>query len=143
VVNLNCQLELGSESLGNIYIFNKNNNVNIWIDLIHNLTNCKLIFDWLKYIEIDYGNNFNVFIKIPILNTQYKYKQYFNLNSLKLLCENNDFNIIDLYKGNIDELFYIVQIKKKDIVCYNRNFNIYKYIYDEMLLNTYDLDYYI
>lgn len=121
------------------------NKYSIWIDIIHLLDDPHLLFTWINSLS----NIINIYIKVPCLNDKlnknknYDCIHYFNINSMKLLCEINKFNIIDLYQINIfDEIFYIFQIKEKDKEYDHNPFDIYEHIYNEIINDIYDLTIY-
>jgi hypothetical protein len=136
------------KNIGNICILKIQNRYIIWIDLVYLLYDPNILFDWLKQNNL--GNNINIYIKIPIIKKilngtdEYNQSHYFNINSIKLLCDNHDFYIDKLYKiENINEMYYIFNIKRK-IEEYNYHcVDVYSHMYDEIIENIYDLEKYI
>jgi len=131
--------------LGNICIFNNINEKIIWIDAIEELDKPDIVFEILKNLNITE----NIYIKIELfyINNQaeIKYKKnYFNVNSLKIFCELNDFNIIDIYQvKNKNEIFHIFKIKGKDEENMYNCINLYECMYEELINNVYNIYNYI
>lgn len=134
---------------GYIYVLTKSG---IWCDILHNLDKLSCFFYFLDTIysgELK-NDNIPIYIKVPILkgylriDKEYNHSHYFNINSMKLLCEKYNFNIIELYQlESIDEIFYIFQIESLDKISNNNHFNIYQYMLEELIVDIYDINNYI
>lgn len=138
-------------NIGDICILKKQNKNYIWINVLHSYENPHTMFELIKDIKKNYDDELTyLFIKLPYINGKIlnirnnDYIHYFNINSMKILCEFHNFNIIELYKvNNSNELFYIFEIKIQNENNNDKNFDIYKHIYDELTDNIYELCNYI
>lgn len=149
IIKLN---DIVTKNIGNICILQKENKNYIWVNMLHCYDNPHIIFKLINELKNEYKEFTSVFIKLPYINGKLSdiensnYIHYFNINSMKILCEFHNFNIIDLYKSkinNFDELFYIFELQNKNQIYNNKSFDIYKYIYDELTNDLYDICNYI
>lgn len=137
----NCNIIHKSEYIGQVSLLHKNNQEIILCDILHNLFNFNIFFKWLIGL-----NKNKIYIKVPKFDNfiNYKYVHYFNINSMKFLCETYNLNIVNIYQiKEIDEIFYIFEIKTKSENSIYNNSNLYNELYNEMLNDTYLLNNYI
>lgn len=145
--------ETNIKSCGNICILQKKeeNKNYMWVNFLQYYKNPHLGFNLINDVKKEYEKEFNsLFIQLPYINGKlsclenYNSFHYFNINSMKILCELYNFNIIDLYKVNkLNELFYVFELQNKNEEHNNKNFDIYKHIYDELTNNLYDICSYV